>query len=103
MMVAAGAIAATLNGILSIAVAERPATVAGLQDLISQGYQVIAEGELFESLNCTRFTMRTLPGEQAPDNCKVSYGRFQRLKNDDNEFVCVSFHDWTCNRSDTRN
>ena len=55
----------------------------------------IAEGELIEEVICTRWTMRVV-GRQAPDSCKVKYGTFERLKSNDDEFVCVSFRNWAC-------
>jgi hypothetical protein len=102
MTKALNTVAATLSGILTIAGADDPAWPLSLQSLLDGGSKVIAEGQLIETIECDRWDLRVLP-KQPPDDCKAKYGSFQRLRNNDDEFVCVSFRGWTCYRSETRN
>jgi hypothetical protein len=102
MMLAANAIALTLGTVATIAIADdRPAT-RGVQDLLDHGFEVVAQGELLDSVECQRFTLLVLP-KQPEDSCQPKYGSFKRLKGDDGEFVCVSFRDWACYQSQNPN
>ena len=101
-MKVATTIAATLGGIAAAFGADG---VTLRSDLLDRGFKVIAEGPLAEVIRCqeTEYTMRVI-GSREPDpmfrNLCVGgvtkHGAFQRLKNDDSEFVCVSFRDWAC-------
>jgi hypothetical protein len=101
-MMAANAIALTLGTIATIAIADdRPAT-RGVQDLLDHGFEVVANGELLDRVECQRFTLRVLPAQPA-DSCQPKYGSFKRLKGENSEFVCVSFQDWACYQSQNSN
>jgi hypothetical protein len=75
-----------------------------IQDLIDRGSTIVAEGELIESVTCTRWMMRVV-GWREPEPCmgNLKYGSFKRLKSNEDEFVCVSFRDWACYPSRTQN
>ena len=70
---------------------------APLQELLDRGFEVAAEGVLPEFVECRRWTLRMIPARsEEPCLGKITYGSFKRLKNDGNEFVCVSFREWAC-------
>jgi hypothetical protein len=102
MMMAANAIAVTLGTLATIAVADDSAAPRDMQDLLDHGFAVIAEGELQDLAECTRWTLRVLP-KQTEDSCKQKVGSFKRLKSSDSEFVCVSFRNWACYQSQNLN
>ena len=101
-MMAASAIAVTLGTVATIAVADGHAASRDMQDLLDHGFAVIAEGELQDLPECTRWTLRVLP-KQPDESCKQRVGSFKRLKSSDAEFVCVSFRNWTCYQSQNLN
>jgi hypothetical protein len=94
-MMATNAIAVTLGTMATIAIADDGVTARDMHDLLDHGFAVIAEGELQDLTECTRWTLRVLP-KQSEDSCKPKYGSFKRLKSSESEFVCVSFRNWAC-------
>jgi hypothetical protein len=82
------------------------------RDLLDRGFNVVAEGSLAEVLECREWewSMRVL-GSPRPEpmfrnlclGAVKKYGAFQRLKSNDDEFVCISFRDWACFPSRTQN
>ena len=102
MMMAASAIAATLGTMATIAIADDRGAARDMHELLEHGFAVIAEGQLQDLAECTRWTLRVLP-KQSEDSCKPRYGSFKRLKSNDGEFVCVSFRDWACYQSQNLN
>jgi hypothetical protein len=102
MMMAANAMAVTLASLATIAIADDRVAARDMQDLLDHGFAVIAEGELQDLVECTRWTMRVRP-EQPEDYCKPKVGSFKRLKSSDGEFVCVSFRGWACYQSQNIN
>ncbi|HEX7883909.1 MAG TPA: hypothetical protein VF499_14375 [Afipia sp.] len=71
-----------------------------LSDLLDQGFNVVSEGKLISATVCNRFTMRVIPSSSnSSDSCETKYGSFKRVKKGDDEFVCVSFPDWSCHQS----
>jgi hypothetical protein len=101
-MMAASAIAVTMSAMATIAIADDRVVARDMHDLLDHGFAVIAEGELQDLAECTRWTLRILP-KQVEDSCKLKYGSFKRLKDSDSEFVCVSFRDWACYQSQNTN
>jgi hypothetical protein len=101
-MMAANAIAVTLSTMATIAIADDRVVARDMRDLLDHGFAVIAEGELQDLAECTRWTLRVLP-KQPEDSCKQKHGSFKRLKSSDSEFVCVSFRDWACYQSQNAN
>jgi hypothetical protein len=101
-MNAATTIAVTIGTMVTIAVADDRVPSDRLQDLVDRGFEVMAEGQLQEVAECTRWTMRVLPNG-SPDSCTPKYGSFKRLKAADREYVCVSFRDWACYPSPSSN
>jgi hypothetical protein len=87
-----GAIVVTMA---TIAIADNRVASRDMQDLLDHGVAVIAEGELQDLAECTRWTLRVRP-KQPEDSCKATYGSFKRLGSGEGEFVCVSFRDWAC-------
>ena len=102
MMMAANVMALTLGTIATIAIADDPPATRGVQDLLDNCFEVVAKGELLDSVECQRFTLRVLPTQPA-DSCQPKYGSFKRLKSENSEFVCVSFQDWACYQSQNSN
>jgi hypothetical protein len=102
MMMAASAIAVTMGTVATIAIADDRVVARDMHDLLDHDFAVIAEGELQDLTECTRWTLRVLP-KQPEDSCKPRYGSFKSLKNSDGEFVCVSFRDWACYQSQNSN
>ena len=103
MMLPAHAMVATLGSIMTIA-----GTEPGLQSLLDRGFEVIAEGRLVGAVECSAESAPiTLAEMYHPrKTCffgEVTYGSFKRLKGDEGGFVCVSFQDWACYQSETRN
>jgi len=94
-MMAASAIAVTMGTMATIAIADDRVAARDIQDLLDHGFAVVAEGELQNLAECTRWTLRVLP-KQSEDSCKPRVGSFKRLKSSDGEFVCVSFRAWAC-------
>ena len=101
-MMATNAMALTLGAMATMAVADDRVAVRGVQDLLDHGFEVVANGELLDRVECQRFTLRVLPA-QPEDSCQPKYGSFKRLKGNDSEFVCVSFGDWACYQSQNSN
>ena len=103
-MMAASAIAVTVGTMatITIAIADDRVVARDMQELLDHGFAVIAEGELQDLAECTRWTLRVLP-KQSEDSCKQKVGSFKRLKSSDSEFVCVSFRDWACYQSQNAN
>jgi hypothetical protein len=101
-MNAAATIAVTVGTMATIAVAGDRAPSDRLQDLMERGFEVMAEGQLQEVVECTRWTMRVLPNG-SHDSCTPKYGSFKRLRAADREYVCVSFRDWACYPSPSSN
>ena len=101
-MMAANAIAVTMGTLATIAMADDRVVARDMHDLLDHGFAVIAEGELQDLTECTRWTLRVLP-KQSEDSCKSKVGSFKRLKSNDGEFVCVSFRDWACYQSQNAN
>jgi hypothetical protein len=101
-MMATNAIAVTLGTMATIAIADDRVGARDMQDLLDHGFAVIAEGELQDLIECTRWTLRVRP-KQPEDSCKPTYGSFKRLKAGKGEFVCVSFRDWACYPSQNLN
>jgi hypothetical protein len=104
-MLGAGTIAATLGTIAAIAVADDQGSSCHPQDLLDQGFAVIAEGQLFENFQCAPalagITLQEI--RQGRSSGTPQYGSFKRLKSDRTEFVCVSFRDWACYPSSNSN
>jgi len=88
----------TLATIPVASVVDAQVPVPHLQELLDRGFKVVAEGRMLRAVECHRFTLRVLP-EQSPDSCETKYGSFKRVKEGDEEFVCVSFPDWSCHRT----
>src|SRR5262245_36062677 len=101
-MKAATTIAVTVGTMATIAIADDRAPSGRLQELLDRGFEVMAEGQLQDVAECTRWTMRVLPNGSG-DSCSPRYGAFKRLKNADREYVCVSFRDWACYPSPSSN
>jgi hypothetical protein len=101
-MMATNAMALTLGAMATMAVADDRPAARGVQDLLDHGFEVVAKGELLDTVECERFTLRVLPAQPA-DSCQPKYGSFKRLKGSDGEFVCVSFRDWACYQSQNSN
>jgi hypothetical protein len=101
-MMAANAIAVILGTVATIAIANDRVASRDMQNLLDHGFEVIAEGELQDLTECTRWTLRVLP-KQSEDSCKQKYGSFKRLKSSDSEFVCLSFRDWACYQNQNAN
>ena len=101
-MKAATTIAVTFGTMATIAFADDRVLSDRLQGLLDRGFEVMAEGELQEVVECTRWTMRVLPNGSG-DSCTPKYGSFKRLKAADHEYVCVSFRDWACYPSPSSN
>jgi hypothetical protein len=101
-MMAASAIAVTLGTMATVAIADDRGAARDMHELLEHGFTVIAEGELQDLAECTRWTMRVLP-KQIEDSCKPRFGSFKRLKSSEGEFVCVSFRDWACYQSQNPN
>jgi hypothetical protein len=99
-MMVANALALALGTMATIAVADDHAAARGVQDLLDNGFEVVAKGELLD--RCQRFTLRVLPTQPA-DSCQPKYGSFKRLKGNEGEFVCVSFQHWACYQSQNSN
>ena len=100
-------VALTASGIAA-AMAAEAAEMTPRQNLLDRGFKVVAEGYLIEAVECREATWKTpVIGWTDPYNepCHghLKYGAYQRLKNDDNEFVCVSFRDWACYPSRAQN
>jgi hypothetical protein len=102
MMLGAGALAVAMGTMATIAIADDRGAARDMHDLLDHGFAVIAEGELQDLAECTRWTLRVLP-KQPDDSCKPRYGSFKRLKSSNGEFVCVSFRDWACYQSQNSN
>jgi len=79
----------------TIALADDRVASRDMQDLLDHGFAVIADGELQDLAECTRWTLRVRP-KQSEDSCKAIYGSFKRLGSGEGEFVCVSFRDRAC-------
>lgn len=76
--------------------------VATVEELVERGFQIVAQGQLLEANHETCLALR-INGE-AGSRCGVAgatYGVFRRLTKDAEAFVCVSFRNWTCFRSET--
>jgi hypothetical protein len=101
-MTAANAMAVTLGTLATIAMADDRVAARDIQELLDHGFAVIAEGELQDLAECSRWTLRVLP-KQPEDSCKPRSGSFKRLKSGDDEFVCVSFRNWACYQSQNLN
>jgi hypothetical protein len=97
-MIASGtAMAVTLGGISLAMAAEGGARQVSLHDLVTGDFQIVAEGQLIESVTCIDSNMPVYhSGAKEPCFGRVAYGSFKRLKNAEQEFVCVSFRGWTC-------
>jgi hypothetical protein len=106
-MMAANATALILGTVAAIAVADDRIQARGMQDLLDQGSEVIAEGQLVEEFKCdpqlAGITMEEIRRGLSCPTGKVTYGSFKRLKGNDGEFVCVSFRDWACYQSQNPN
>ena len=101
-MKASTTIAVTFGTMATIAFADDRVLSDRLQGLLDRGFEVMAEGQLQEVVECTRLTMRVLPNGSS-DSCTPKYGSFKRLKASDREYVCVSFRDWACYPSPSSN
>lgn len=80
----------------------RAADTRTVEDLVLQGFQLVAQGRLLEAHPVTCYTLKVLGDSW--DGCRAGdpiYGRFRRLTRGDEAFVCVSFRNWTCFRSDS--
>jgi hypothetical protein len=95
LAMAANAMAVTLGMGATIAIGDDRLVSRDMQDLLDHRFAVIAEGELQDLAECTRWTLRVRP-KQPEDSCKPAYGSFKRLKSVEGEFVCVSFRGWAC-------
>ena len=102
MMMPASAIAVTVGAMATIAIVDDRVVARDMHDLLDHGFAVIAEGELQDLTECTRWTLRVLP-KQSEDSCKPKVASFKRLKSDEGKFVCVSFRDWACYQSQNAN
>jgi hypothetical protein len=97
----AATIAMTLGATVTMAVADDDhAPGRRLQDLLDRGFSVIAEGELLDVFECAPeaagITLQQIKQGPGCSSGNARYGSFKRLKARDNEFVCISFRDWTC-------
>jgi hypothetical protein len=109
-MKAVTTVALTASGIAA-AMAAQAAEMTPRQNLLDRGFKVVAEGYLIEAVECREATWTTpVIGWTDPyllrnEPCRghPKYGAYQRLKNDDSEFVCVSFRDWACYSSHAQN
>jgi hypothetical protein len=103
----AGTIAATLGAITTIAIADDQAPERKLQDLLDHGFTVMAEGRLVDFFECAPeyapITIQEIRKGYSCSSSEARYGAFKRLKAGDNEFVCVSFRNWTCYPSASSN
>jgi hypothetical protein len=102
-VIAAGTIKAALGAMAVIAIADDRPPERGLQDLLDQGFAVIAEGKLFEMFECdpepAPITVEEIRRGYTCASGKSRYGDFKRLRGDNSEFVCVSFRNWACYQS----
>ena len=105
----ASTLPALLAGGVALAASNDVAPVRA-QDLLERGFAVVAEGYLAETIRCQETESKMHDAWNAPvmfrDVCVgavTKSGQFQRLKNDDSEFVCVSFRDWACYPSRAQN
>jgi len=104
MKTAALAIAMVLSILDSPAAAQGSSDAIKMDDLLEQGLQVIAEGQLLEMNEWNCYSLRVISdGSSRSCSHKVIYGWFKKLKGETDEFVCLSFRAWTCFRSEVRN
>ena len=80
----------------------RATEMATIEELVLQGFQLVAQGRLLEASPATCYALEVLgdpwDGRRAEDPI---YGKFRSLTRGDEAFVCLSFHGWTCFRSDS--
>jgi len=98
MMALINAMVVGASAVAAMAVADDSAVPREMQELLDHGFEVVAEGQLQDTIECQRLTLRVIP-QAIPDTCKQKLGSFRRLKGGSEEFVCVSFRGWACYQS----
>jgi hypothetical protein len=104
---AANTVAVALGAMATMAVVDDRGSLRQMRDLLDHGFEVIAEGQLFEQFECdpepAGITVEEIHRGPRCRSGKATYGSFKRLKGNDSEFVCVSFRDWACYPSQSSN
>jgi hypothetical protein len=86
--------------VATIAIAGGVAQSRSIDDLVEHGFELVARGELFHHFECTPasvpITVDEIRRGNACESGRPVYGSFKRLRKNADEFVCVSFRNWSC-------